>query len=521
MTTCSMGFPADAGGLTLASMAPLSRQRRQDGPPASCGGGRRAVPTPTARGSTPVHEHLLSLQQTVGNAAVHALLLQGPAHPGAPRVALQRQVLPTPDALRADLDVRKLPAVRDAVATLFHRLHRAGRLRDPNGERFDSVETAMRLVFVPARSPQHLPVFNRDIYSGVYERSLAKSNTDAVEVKPQPIQEEHWRALQPIVAQAASDARACAGRKDLIDAVLGPLEDTARVAGVYEQIATRLSGFAKENFLVDYSNSSDFTGAAGATRAHSGVIQLSGSLVVDAGSKNAVVREVLIHEAAHETDASIVDLGYAHSAGFDRMLVKDKLANADHYAEVASRILGISRYGTAVFRPQSGVLAGTALRDLLIKNIKPANDGLERLWNLSLDMVEMTLRLVPGVEPLSGEPMKGKETGPDLQQKRDLAGRISWAYGLGGSFVVTGVDRSLIESAAMVFRRAKGALARLATTQDPDTLERYAGSTDAFDLASRALRAVGGLHSDENESQKRHWAVAELHQYVRKTPAYP
>ena len=456
-------------------MSPPVRLRRQDPPPASSRGGRRPAATPAACGSsTPPHGYLLSLQQTAGNAAVQALLLQAGARPAGPRVVVQRQVLPTADAVQAELDVRRFQTAHDALATVFHRLDEAGRLRDPNGAPFASVELALRLVFVPARSHQQAPTFNRDFYAGVYEQSLKKPSTGPTAAKPQPIQEEHWRALQPVVAQAAEDARTCAGRKDLLDAVLGPLDDLTEVAKVFATVASRLSSFTRDNFLVDYGSSGDLTGAAGAARPHSGQIQLSGSLVTNVGTKNAVVRMVLVHEAAHETNESIIDLGYAGSAGFDRMLVKDKLANADHYAEVASRILGISPYGMAVFRPQSGVLAGTALRDRFVKNIKPANDGLERLWNLSLGVPEMTAKLVPGIDPASGEPTGKRETGSSLVQKRELAARISQAYGLGGTFVASGVDRSLIESAAMVFSRAQTALKRLAKTQDPAKLARYA-----------------------------------------------
>lgn len=405
------------------------------------------------------------------------------------------------------------------LTTLFHRLHSAGNLKDPNGNPFQSVAAAVDLVYAPPRVSGGQRVFLASTYEEVVNKSSAGGGASQGVTGAQPIRDEHWRDLEPVVADAAELAARCSAEPAALEAVFGRGVDSP--IGTFKTISVRLAGFGQKNFAVNYSSADDMTGADGMAVAWSGLIQLSGSLVTALSSKKNRAMEVLVHEAAHETDASIVDLGYSGSAGFENMTLKDKLHNADHYADVAARVLGTSPYTGTTFTPQSGVLAGLARRDQFRKAAKAANDGLEKLWSLSLNLTDLLRGLAPGVEPGTNRPTGRPDSYEVLREKKDMVAAIKVGWGLPKSYVTTEVDYKLIQTATMVLVRAKKKLDRAAKTADPRLIERLMANENAFDLASAAIWQVGGFEPDRDASDARHYAIAECARDQFKQIAYP
>ena len=331
---------------------------------------------------------------------------------------IQRQLLPSADAIDSEFHYNGPESVRQTLSTLFHRLHSAGRLRQPNGEPFPDVTTALGVVLLRPRTPGGKPTLMVDMYNSIVDKSSSVKAESGARAGAVPIRAEDWSGLAPVVKEAVGIAARCAGNPEMIEAVFGPRVDPSGPIGAFKTIAGRLDGFTHANFVVNYGSADDATGAGGASRPGSGTIEVSGSLIKNIASKKATAIVVLVHEAAHETNPSIIDLGYSGSAGFETMLTKDKLSNADHYAELADRLLGTSRYGAATFLPKSGVLSGTAAKDLLRKRVKAANDGLEKIWSVSLSVGDTLIpRLVPGIDLDTGERRGRAETAKELHDE--------------------------------------------------------------------------------------------------------
>jgi hypothetical protein len=436
---------------------------------------------------------------------------------------IELSALPSPTAIKSAIEYHGEASVRRTLTTLFHRLHASRKLQRPDGGYFQDVATAIDLVCPAPVNPGDPMVFNEPIYAAIVAKSSADKDDPEAPIGAQPIKQEHWPQLQPVLLEAADVAAHCTGASKEIEAVFGPGADVSGLAGSFKTVSSRLRGFSEKNFVVNYSSSDDITGAAGAARPNSGIIELSGSLVKEITGKKNTAIATLIHEAAHETNAAIIDLGYAGSAGFENMTVKDKLCNADHYAEVAMRVLGTSSYQSVTFVPKSGILAGTERRDLFIKRVKAANDGLAKLWTFSLGVVEtMIPRLVPGIDPGTGQPRGRKDTQQEIDDKKKLAAGIKSAYELpGGPFVFTEVDYKLVQTAVMVLSRSMNKLKRIAKTSDPAVIDKLITYTDAFDLASAAIRNVGGFSADRNESDASHLGIASLYLNFNHTSAYP
>jgi hypothetical protein len=485
---------------------------------------RRTFAVSAARPSDPA-AHLRSLQRNAGNAAVVSLLSERLPRPGGvpPSLAVQRQ-LPSPQFIEAEIRYNGDASVRGTLTTLFHRLRAARKLLDPDGNAFQDVDSAVKLVCLPPKTPGGPMVFNKPTYAAIIAKSSASRDDPEAPIGAQPIKADDWPQLQPVLRKAVEVAADCAKAAKEIEAVFGPDVAPAGPTGTFETIANRLKGFSAQNFVVNYNSSSDITGAAGAARAGSGIIQLSGSLIKNITSKTNSAISTLIHEAAHETNAQIIDLGYSGSAGFEDMTTKDKLCNADHYADVAERLLGMSRYQSHVFLPKSGVLAGTELRDRFIKMAKNANSGLEELWSLTLSMDDPTmLRLVPGVDPATGGPLNHKETVQEIEKKRKFAALIKNVYGLpsqGRPFVFNDIDHKLVQTAAMVFSRAINRLKKAGRAKDPAVMAKLAAYPDAFKLGEDAIWKVGGFTADRNESAATHLRIASLYMDIKKHSAY-
>lgn len=423
---------------------------------------------------------------------------------------MQRQALPDAEALLSEIHYQKLPSVRGTVTTLFHRLHQARMLRQPSGEAFSGPDEAVNSVFTPG--------FDQDTYIAIRSASVhvPADESKGVAPKPVPITSTDWAKVVPLIDQASKLAMMAAINEGLLQAVFGPLDNTAPLKQSFMAISRRLGqDFNKSpnSILVNYDNPSDLTGAAGAASPGAGAIEISGRAVKGLpGTANAVL-STLVHEAAHETNGAIVDLGYSGSAGFESMTVKDKLNNADHYGEAARRLIGTSAYDDLAFVPKSGVLAGTSARDALAKVAKLANTGLEELWRMSLNLPQVFATLAP--DPADDNKAR--------RENQEMIAIIKSAYhlpGPGRAGVLTSVDRSLVETTTLTLVRAIKKLKLLPRVKDPAIIHKYLAIPSAFDLATAIIKKVGGLSPKPVETEERHYALCILYNHFNHKAAY-
>jgi hypothetical protein len=202
----------------------------------------------------------------------------------------------------------------------------------------------------------------------------------------------------------------------------------------------------------------------------------------------------VIHEATHELRPDIVDHAYSGSSGFNTFAVKQKLANADHYAEAAKKNLGLSAYTTAL-RPVSreGVrkpVSPTAKSSDAGQEVRRATTGLERMFKATMTVHRRLRNHASHTEMLTPPDLDGYKEMLGLPRRGADATRVSE------------LDLALSEGVASVLNRARSQLAPL--QKDGELHVRLMKLRDgaqqplaAPSIAYEAVRHVGGFSRKE------------------------
>ena len=361
------------------------------GAEASRRGRRQGGAKPQPAGPDPI----LALQGLAGNAAVGRALarkLPAPRAGAAPdaRIELTLEGMPHPLAeqlarhdvharmpnftdLKAAYTSKKLgipeSVIKEKVAQLLGRMQREKRLRSS-----DPIPTIVAKIFPgPGQISEKefttaLDVSDRTV---IYQTVLDAETT----VK---------KADRAKLAAAMKDAR------DLIGKVEGDSAGLTAVFGAKATLAKTRYAAAKAALVdaaahmdrmvsTDYNLDDPEMGLGGwAVPGHMHLLVDIVKVVDPAETKST-----LIHEAAHQADGSVVDLGYYASPGFEGMTEDEKINNAAHFEELPRRILGKSRFPTHTFTPGAKVGGGALTADDIIHRV--ASEKMRKAWDAAAD----------------------------------------------------------------------------------------------------------------------------------------
>jgi hypothetical protein len=307
----------------------------------------------------------------------------------------------------------------------------------------------------------------------------------------QSISDEDWERLAQLSYNAGQLARNCSTRGLWIEQVFGPKADVEKISDVYNKAGSRLISFEQKNYTIDYNGDDAEMHIAGASSPNSGKIKLTPD-TLKAEAKELLT--VLLHEACHEANASVVDKGYYNTAGFTKMSQKQKMRNAAHYEEVAKRIVGISKYEGLNFIPEATQKTGGGKKNEYLKKEKKANDGLEKLWSFSYNLHAQLRDCLTGGSSLS------------LKKQVELVSVVKRCYGLGsvgiqeGHPVVSELELALMESTVRVFSKAQTALEKLKNIREdrPRLI-----SMSVKELTLEAIRSCGGFTGNADIDEER------------------
>jgi hypothetical protein len=267
-----------------------------------------------------------------------------------------------------------------------------------------------------------------------------------------------------------------------IERVFGPGANVGALQATYRKVAQRLGEFGRDNFTIDYHGDDSELGIGGYTRAGSAKIQVApGMLTKDAKT----LAGLMLHEGCHEVDGTIIDCGYYRSARFDKMSQKEKRTNAAHYEEVGRRALDNSLYGNEAFVPEAQQKKKTNRKDELVRNIRPASEGLRKFWSESLNLHALLRDIAAGTSDMA----------PDTQKL--MAKFIKQAFELPqatyqGAPLVTELDLALLEASIKVFNRARTEIKKF-TKAETEKERIFLCSLSPGELFLEAIKRVGGF----------------------------
>jgi hypothetical protein len=362
-------------------------------------GGRKPSqerPEPRKQPVTPPKQAtgLLSLQQLAGNKAVGAairdrtvrpspgegtveLSLSGHVHPVAASLARSdaRARLPNFADLKAAYTDKKLKipqaVVKDSVTRLLGRMAFEKRLKSK-----DPVPTIVAKIF-PGPGVISEKAFNKAIdpadrtlvYQSVFDAHTTVKKADQAKLKA--LMKDAGTLISTVEGDAAG-----------LQAVFGAQDGVAkaRYAAARSALSTVASDLDK-HVTTDY-NLDDPETSLGGWALHSAQIM---HLLVDVvkGIDPPASKATLIHEASHLASASVGDLGYYATPGFEAMSEVDKVNNAAHYEELPRRVMGISNFAGHVFKP--GTVAGGGAISKVDVVRKIAGDHLQHAWDAASD----------------------------------------------------------------------------------------------------------------------------------------
>lgn len=368
---------------------------KQSRPPRQATAENKRPGAKPARGS-PLVNSMLHLQRTVGNQAVLRMLRTNDGRTvELPRAAVSHPALaPWQQAgvrfrvpTFADLSAvytsptLKIPqsVVKDRVAQLLGRMQREKRLKSK-----EPIPTIISKIF-PAPGVIDQAEFEAAV--DVADRTaIYKSVLDAetkVKTADKPV-------LKGLMRDAASEIRTAEGDAAGLTQVFGSKASAAKAHYAKARAALREVSHAMDTKVSTDYNLDAQEVFLGGWASFSSPRHMHLLLDVVRGVDPKESKVTLIHEAAHLAHASINDLGYYGTPGFEAMTEDKKVANAAHYEEIPRRQLGTSKFVDPVtgagktFTP--GVLSSGAAVTWEDKIKKAASDFMQRAWDAAVDV---------------------------------------------------------------------------------------------------------------------------------------
>jgi hypothetical protein len=439
---------------------------------------RQGAYKPGSRGGQELIAHELThvVQQGSGKQSANISSVQ--------ELVVQRR-LPPENAIAVTIDLTgNAQEAKFSLYRLFYVEQKRDRLVKADGKtRYDDAWDAVSDVFPNDR-------FDAQAYQALY---AANQKYESVLPDSQDISNDHWGRLAKLAVDASQLASTCSRETFWIEEVFGPKADTEYISNVYKRASERLTGLSQKNFKIDYNGDDAEMHIGGSTVPGSGQIKVSPQTLKGTDSQ---VKTVLLHEACHEVDATVIDCGYYGTDRFDKMSQKEKKANAAHYEEIAKRLLGQSKYKGA-FIPEAIQKKPKGKRDQFINTARLASEGLRNLWEKTTAMHDLLRNIAAGVNR------------SPIQQQVKIVQSLKSMYSLGtagnreGYPVLTQLELALMESTANVLARAMKAIGKFKHEKDPSEQKRLA-AMEPQQLILEAIEKVGGFQGLDKKIDKSH-----------------
>ncbi len=266
--------------------------------------------------------------------------------------------------------------VKESIETALTRMHMEGRL-----ETSDPVPDIMARLFPSAG------VFDEAEFAKIVSKDADTARTQVYE-NASDAQTKLNSFDKPKLLAVIDDAKKLVGNAAANSAGLTQVFGAAKAGKakfVYVKAAAEMSAFKTTidtSISTDYNRDDEEIGLGGWASFSDKHIHLTTEVAKVTDKNDATI--TIVHEFCHMADASVDDLGYYGSPGFEAMSEDDKVANAAHYEELPARELGVSSFAGQTFTP--GVVAGGGAMTFEDEVRREASEYLRKAWDKAVDV---------------------------------------------------------------------------------------------------------------------------------------